>query len=93
MENLTDSLRWVFFVLIGFIAGVTAKDIRSGKVSSMVIAIIGACAGGGILSWSRYAGSLLWRMGIGDYELIVALIMSALGAMFALFLFHLMKTD
>ncbi len=93
MEEMTDSLRWVFFVLIGFIAGVTAKDVRSGKVSSIVVGIVGACAAGGILSWSRDAGSLLWRIGIGDYELIVALILSALGAMFALFLLHLRKTD
>ncbi len=86
-----DAFRWVFFILIGFIAGVTAKDIRSGTLLSIIIGIVGACIGGGILVWSDWAGDLLWRMGMRDYELVFSLVLATLGAIFALSLFHLRK--
>ncbi len=86
-----DTFRWIFFILIGFIAGVTAKDIRSGTVTSIIIGIVGACVGGGILVWSDYASHLLWRMGIAEYELVISLVLAAVGAMFALSLSHLRK--
>ncbi len=86
-----DTLRWIFFILIGFIAGVTAKDIRSGTVTSIIIGVAGACIGGGILVWSDYASRLLWRMGMAEYELLVSLVLAAGGAIFALSLFHLRK--
>jgi uncharacterized membrane protein YeaQ/YmgE (transglycosylase-associated protein family) len=88
---MDPSINWSLFVIIGFVAGVTGKDRRAGKVGTIIVGIIGACVGGSLLGWSRFLRSVLFRMGWIEYDLIVSLLMATAGALFLLFLLRMVK--
>ncbi|HUI41121.1 MAG TPA: GlsB/YeaQ/YmgE family stress response membrane protein [Terriglobia bacterium] len=75
-----EAITWVMFVIIGFIAGVIGKGQHAGSLRAIVAAILGAVVGGGVLSWLGVLSDVAGRVGLGDFEIVVSLMMAGVGA-------------
>jgi uncharacterized membrane protein YeaQ/YmgE (transglycosylase-associated protein family) len=81
-EEMTDTeIRWVLFLLIGFVAGVIGREGRLGTSGNVILGILGAALGGNILGW----------FGLADYGLVTSLVTAAAGSMVLLAAARLIK--
>ena len=78
-------LDWLYFLVIGLIAGWTAGKIMKGKgfglVGNLVVGVLGALVGGFLFN----------ALGFAAYGFVASLIMAVVGAMVLLFLVGFIK--
>lgn len=81
-------MSWVWFLIIGLVAGLLARLIMPGKdamglIATMILGIIGSLLGGAV-SWAIWGSK-------GDTIQPSGLIMSVIGAFIVLFLWKMIK--
>jgi len=78
---MEPEIRWVLFLLIGFLAGVIGREGRLGTGGNIIIGTVGALLGGHVLGW----------LGLADDGLIRPLVTAAVGAIALLSAVRLIK--
>ena len=78
---MEPEIRWVLFLLIGFLAGVIGREGRLGTGGNIIIGTVGALLGGHILGW----------LGLSDDGLVASLVTAAVGAIALLSAVRLIK--
>jgi uncharacterized membrane protein YeaQ/YmgE (transglycosylase-associated protein family) len=79
---MTESeIRWVVFLIIGFVAGVVGREGRLGTAGNIILGVLGALLGGHLLGW----------LGLPDYGLVAAVIAAGAGSTVLLAVARLIK--
>lgn len=81
------------WIIIGFVAGVSAKGARSGVIGSILAGIAGAVIGANILIWLGVEDEVLSWLGIRDYEFFASLVLAGAGALLLLYIMRLIRGD